>query len=90
VFAFNTTSFGPTTHEDFLVVIIAAAILGGIGQPYGAMLGAVVIGEVTELAALVIDPSFKDVIAFALLGVVLLIRPQGLLSGTLSKTDVAT
>jgi branched-subunit amino acid ABC-type transport system permease component len=90
VFAFNTTSFGPATHGDFLVVIVAAAVLGGIGQPYGAMLGAVVIGEVTELGALVVNPSFKNVIAFALLGIVLLIRPQGLLSGTLSKTEVAT
>ncbi len=74
----NTVSFQATTGSDFLVVIIAAAVLGGVGAPYGAMLGALIIGVVTEEAAAFIDPALKNVAAFAILVLVLLIRPHGL------------
>jgi branched-subunit amino acid ABC-type transport system permease component len=52
------------------------------------MLGALVLGVATELAALVIDPAYKDVVAFALLAVVLLVRPGGILSGLNTKEEV--
>ena len=61
-----------------LLVVIAAAVFGGVGQPYGAMLGALVIGISTELAALV-SPNLKDVVAFSILAAMLLIRPTGLI-----------
>lgn len=76
----NTVSFQATTGSDFLVVIIAAAVLGGVGAPYGAMLGAVIIGVATEEAAAYFDPALKNVFAFAILVVVLLFKPQGLFS----------
>jgi branched-subunit amino acid ABC-type transport system permease component len=76
----NTTTFQASTGNDFLVVIIAAAVLGGVGQPYGAMLGALVIGLVTEISAAILDPAYKNVIAFGLLVVVLIFRPQGLIA----------
>ena len=66
--------------SGFLITILAAAVLGGAGQPYGAMLGAVLIGEVTELSAAVISPEYKAVVAFAILVLVMVLRPQGLLS----------
>jgi branched-chain amino acid transport system permease protein/neutral amino acid transport system permease protein len=81
-------SFTPASEQGFLVVIIAAAVVGGIGKPTGAMLGALVLGVATELAALVIDPAYKDVVAFALLAVVLLVRPGGILSGLNTKEEV--
>jgi branched-subunit amino acid ABC-type transport system permease component len=59
-------------------VIIAAAILGGVGRPAGAILASLVVGVSTEVAAAYINPSFKEVVAFGLLVVVLLLRPQGL------------
>lgn len=76
----NTVSFQATTGSEFLVVIIAAAVLGGVGSPYGAMLGAVIIGVVTEVSAAYFNPALKDVFAFAILVIVLLLRPQGLFS----------
>lgn len=85
----NTATFSEVTGATFLVPIIAAAILGGIGQPYGAMLGAVTIGVASEVAATVISPSYKDVVAFGILIVVLLIRPQGILSEVASAKEVA-
>lgn len=76
----NQGAFNSTTGNEFFIVIVAAAIVGGIGKPYGAMLGALIIGLVTEASATVISPSYKDVVAFAVLVIVLLVRPQGLIS----------
>ena len=80
VLVLNTTAFQSTTGSDFLVVIIAAAMLGGVGRPAGAMLGALVLGLVTEVSAAFISPSYKELFAFVVLVIVLLVRPTGLLS----------
>lgn len=76
----NITTFQANTGNDFLVVIIAAAVLGGVGQPYGAMLGALAIGLSTEVSAAFINPAFKNVVAFGILVVVLVLRPQGVVA----------
>ena len=51
VFAMNSGTFGATSTDIFLVLILAAVFLGGPGEPYGAMLGALVIGLATEVSA---------------------------------------
>ena len=79
VFAINNGSFGATSTDLFLVVILAAVFLGGPGSAYGAMLGAVIIGLATEVSAAYITPSYKDVIAFAVLLIMMVVRPGGLL-----------
>jgi branched-subunit amino acid ABC-type transport system permease component len=68
----------PTLGQGYLLVIFAAAILGGIGSAYGAMAGALVIGIAMEVAALYIPASYKEVVAFGLLIVTLLLRPSGI------------
>jgi branched-subunit amino acid ABC-type transport system permease component len=80
VAAINTESFAVASGAGFLITILAAAVLGGAGQPYGAMIGAVLIGEVTELSAAAFSPQYKEVVAFAILVLVMLLRPQGLLA----------
>ena len=55
-------------------------ILGGIGQTYGAMLGALVIGMVTEISTSFISSAYKQDIAFIVLVLMLLLRPQGLIA----------
>jgi branched-subunit amino acid ABC-type transport system permease component len=82
VLAINDGSFGATSADLFLVVILAAVFLGGPGQAYGAMIGAVVIGLATEISAAYFTPSYKDVIAFAVLLVMMAARPGGLLGVT--------
>jgi branched-subunit amino acid ABC-type transport system permease component len=79
VFAINSTSFDSSSTDLFLVLILAAVFLGGPGQPYGAMLGAVVIGLATEVSAAFIPADYKYVIAFAALLIMLGVRPTGLL-----------
>lgn len=79
VFAIDAGSFDATSTDLFLVLILAAVFLGGPGQAYGAMLGAVVIGLATEISAAYITPSYKYVIGFAALLIMLGVRPSGLL-----------
>jgi branched-subunit amino acid ABC-type transport system permease component len=79
IFAINATSFQATSTDVFLVLILAAVFLGGPGQPYGAMLGALVIGLATEVSAVFIPADYKYVIAFVALLVMLGVRPTGLL-----------
>ncbi len=79
VFAIDAGSFEATSTDVFLVLILAAVFLGGPGQPYGAMLGALVIGVATEVSAAFIPADYKYVIAFAALLIMLGVRPTGLL-----------
>jgi branched-chain amino acid transport system permease protein len=70
-----TPSLGPTsTLLAFVIVIV-----GGLGSMVGALLGGVLIGLSEALAGLFVAPSLKSMFSFALLILVLLLRPQGLL-----------
>jgi branched-subunit amino acid ABC-type transport system permease component len=81
-FAINSGTFGATSTDVFLVLILAAVFLGGPGEPYGAMLGALVIGVATEVSASLIVSSYKDVIAFVILLAMLAVKPTGLLGAS--------
>jgi branched-subunit amino acid ABC-type transport system permease component len=89
ILVMNVTAFTDTTGAQFLIPIVAVAVLGGIGQPYGAMLGALVIGITTEVAAAIFSPEYKAVVAFVILVIVLLARPQGILSEVATRKEVA-
>jgi branched-subunit amino acid ABC-type transport system permease component len=82
--AINTVSFQAYTGNTFLFVIFAAVIVGGIGKIYGAMLGALAIGLVVQLSTLWLSSAYNLDIAFAVLVLVLLLRPQGIIA-TLGK-----
>ncbi len=62
-----------------LLLMFAGVILGGLGTAYGAMVGSLVIGLVTELSTLWFPTDLKFVWALAALILILLVRPQGLL-----------
>jgi len=70
----------PAAGELFLFVIFAAVIMGGIGSIYGAMAGAVFVGMSTEISATFINPAYKLDVAFVVLILTLLIRPNGLIA----------
>ena len=79
VLALNTVSFNFDTGTLFITEVFAAAILGGVGNPIGAVVGSIIIGVGSEVAAAYTDPAYKDVYAFSILILVLLIRPTGLM-----------
>ena len=70
---------------DFFIGFLAgikaftAAVLGGIGSIPGAMLGGLIIGLTESLWAAYFPAAYKDVAAFALLILILIFRPTGLL-----------
>jgi len=73
---------------QILLPVFAAAILGGIGQPYGAMVGGLVIGVVEELSTYawigqtpLISPGYKAGVSFAIMIALLIWRPSGLFRG---------
>lgn len=63
----------------------AAAVLGGIGSVPGAMIGGLTLGVMEIMGIAYLSSSYKDAIAFAILILVLIIRPQGLLGQKISK-----
>jgi branched-subunit amino acid ABC-type transport system permease component len=78
VFAMDTGVFVATSAELYIVLLLAAMFLGGPGEPYGAMLGALTIGVATEVSAAFINPEYKEVIAFLVLLGMLTFRPYGI------------
>lgn len=62
-----------------------AAVLGGIGNVAGAMLGGYLLGIAEALGVLVMPAEYKDVIAFGLLVLVLVFRPTGILGEVVSE-----
>ncbi len=68
----------PIMGWKFLIPLFAAVVLGGVGSPQGALIGALVIGVTSEASTQWINPSYKPAVAFALMIAVLLVRPRGL------------
>lgn len=77
------TQLHPTMGYRMLLPIFAAAIVGGIGRPYGAILGAFIISIAMQYSTLVISPAYQPAVAFGIMLLVLIFRPSGLFKGTL-------
>lgn len=75
-------SFDPNFGFQLLLPVFAAVVLGGIGSAYGALAGGLALGIAQEVStwsgfAGGVNPTYKPVVAFALLALALLVRPQG-------------
>ena len=83
-----TLRFGITKFDiGFLIGIKAftAAVLGGIGNLRGALVGGLVLGIVESFSSALFSSNWQDVTAFIVLVVVLMFRPTGLLGESLGK-----
>jgi branched-chain amino acid transport system permease protein len=74
-------------HDGYLTGLkgFTAAVLGGIGNLPGAVLGGVTLGLLEGLGAGYVSSQWKNVVAFGVLILVLLLRPQGLLGERLAE-----
>lgn len=72
-------AIAPGIGEGLVVKGFAVLILGGLGSIPGAIVGGLVLGVTEAWAAGFVSSAYKDVIAFAVMIVVLLIRPEGLM-----------
>jgi len=76
-----TTAIGTMTPNlgfFLLLSLFAAVILGEIGNAFGALAGGLLLGLAQEWSTLVVDARWKVAIGFAILIIVLIVRPQGL------------
>lgn len=72
------TTLTPNTGWFLLLSVFAAVILGGIGSAEGALLGGLSLGLVQEWSTMFIAPTYKEAVGFAVLILVLLLKPQGI------------
>jgi neutral amino acid transport system permease protein len=78
VFAGAVTQLQPELGFELLLPIFAAVVLGGIGDAFGALAGGIILGVVAEWSTLFIPSGWKSAIAFVILILVLIVRPQGI------------
>lgn len=71
-------TFNPNFGLTLLLSLFAAAVLGGIGNAYGALVGGIVIGLSQEWATLLFNPRWKPAVGFTILILTLLLLPQGI------------
>lgn len=76
------TAVRPEMGWFLILPMFASVILGGIGNPYGAIAGSFVIGLAQELSTYLFSAEYKLAVALLLMVVVLLVRPQGIFRGT--------
>ena len=79
-------TFNPNFGLTLLLSLFAAAILGGIGNAYGALVGGLVIGLSQEWATLFVNPRWKPAVGFVILILTLLVLPQGIFGKTRRKS----
>ncbi|MGB8182092.1 MAG: branched-chain amino acid ABC transporter permease [Stellaceae bacterium] len=77
-------SLTPDMGDAILVETFVVVVIGGVGSFTGAILGGLISGEILSLTSMV-DPSYSGVMLFAVMTLVLMLRPQGLL-GARSRT----
>ena len=68
----------PMTGWKILLPIFASVILGGIGKPIGALVGAIIIGISMEASTAWLNPTYKPAVAFTIMIAMLLVKPNGL------------
>ena len=78
----SITHLNPNMGWSIILPMFAAAILGGIGNAYGAMAGGMIIGITQELSTAILPAEYKIAVSFLIMIAVLLFRPRGLMGGS--------
>lgn len=76
------SQINPYIGAALTVKSFAIAIIGGLENPLGVIVGGLILGLIEALATLYIGPTFSDVASFSVLVLVLIVRPSGLLGKT--------
>ncbi len=74
-----TTAFDPNSGLDLISRLLVIIVLGGMGSLSGALIASVSILVIQDVTAVIWSPTWSVVVAFALMIIVLVLRPQGLL-----------
>jgi branched-chain amino acid transport system permease protein len=71
----------PHIGHDFTLIAFTVVILGGLGNLLGALVGGLILGMAESLSSLVLPATLKQAVSFAILVLIMLVRPQGLFGG---------
>ncbi len=86
LYAASIGSINPNFGFTILLSLFAAAVLGGIGNAYGALAGGIVIGLSQEWSTLFFNPRWKPAVGFAILILTLLLMPRGIFGRKKART----
>lgn len=75
----------PLIGWNYQISVFAAAILGGLGSPVGAVIGALLIGIAQEVSTIVIAPNYRQAVGFTVILLLLLFRTNGLFGKAVRK-----
>lgn len=78
VLAESIGTFNPYFGFGFFLITLTASVAGGLGRPFGTVAGAVLVGIILEFAGSTVSASYNLAFAFAILAIVILVRPRGL------------
>jgi branched-subunit amino acid ABC-type transport system permease component len=78
VLAESVGTFSPYFGFSFFLITLTAAVAGGLGRPFSTMAGAIIVGIALEFTGGYVSSSYELAFAFAILAVVVLLRPRGL------------
>ncbi|CAL8476960.1 branched-chain amino acid ABC transporter permease [Caballeronia sp. S22] len=78
--------FQPYVGTDFVTVMYAGVVLGGLGSIAGSFFGGLIIGLVQQLSGLVLPAQLQNAAIFVIFLLVVLLRPQGLLGRNVERT----
>ena len=70
-------SITPNVGDDILVECFVVVVIGGVGSFPGAVIGGIIAGEIMSLTSM-INPSYSQVMLYAVMALILVTRPQGL------------
>jgi branched-subunit amino acid ABC-type transport system permease component len=85
--AATTGSFSNQLGFSYLLITFAAVIVGGQGKIHGALIGAVIVGVVTEVSGYYLSSGYKQVVALLVLLLALLVRPNGIFTSAAVETS---
>jgi neutral amino acid transport system permease protein len=75
------TNINPNMGWFMILPVFAAAILGGIGNPYGAVAGGLIIGLSQEISVAFLPSEYKLAVSFLIMVAVLIVKPEGVMGG---------
>src|ERR1700686_2717461 len=78
ILAESVGTFDPYFGFRFFLITLTATVAGGLGRPFSTMAGAVIVGIILEFTGGYISASYNLAFAFAILAIIILVRPRGL------------
>lgn len=78
ILAESVGTFTPYFGFSFFLITLTAAVAGGLGKPFSTLAGAVIVGIILEFTGGYISASYNLAFAFAILAIIILVRPRGL------------